>query len=147
ATTTVHMPPLRDRIEDLPLLVECFRTQFNERLKRNVRWVSDEALTYLQSHSWPGNVRELENVMEHCFQVVTGSIITRSCLPAVLGSTPQAAFPPRIGLDSARQELLEALAWAGWNKAKAARKLHISRETLYRRMQKHAVLEPDEYRL
>ena len=80
----LNIPPLRSRSDDVPLLVEHIITKFNERLKKNVRGISDEAMRLLQGHGWPGNIRELENVLERTILFATGDRIDEADLPAEL---------------------------------------------------------------
>jgi DNA-binding NtrC family response regulator len=78
----VHLPPLRERREDIPLLAYHFLTKYNERLKRNIREISVDAMQTLQDYPWVGNVRELENVIERCAVLVIGDVIRARDLPA-----------------------------------------------------------------
>jgi two-component system response regulator AtoC len=78
------IPPLRQRSDDIPLLVDHIITKFNERLKKKVRGISDEAMRVLKLHSWPGNIRELENVLERTILFCTGDLIEVDDLPADL---------------------------------------------------------------
>ena len=85
----LDIPPLRDRDEDIPLLVDHIIAKFNERLKKKVRGISDEAMRLLRGHVWPGNIRELENVLERTILFCSGDTIDVSDLPAEL-RTPEA---------------------------------------------------------
>ena len=78
----VALPPLRDRLEDLPLLVDHFRRNFNERFSKAIEGISSEVLGRFMDYGWPGNVRELEHVMEHAFVLCHGGTITLKHLPA-----------------------------------------------------------------
>ena len=91
----LDIPPLRDRDEDIPLLVDHIITKFNERLKKRVRGISDEAMRLLRSHGWPGNIRELENVLERTILFCSGDTIEVSDLPAELRSAEAAAVRGR----------------------------------------------------
>ena len=77
----VSLPPLRERLEDLPLLVDHFCRSFNERFKKNIEGISSEVLGRFMDYPWPGNVRELEHVMEHAFVLCRGGAITLEHLP------------------------------------------------------------------
>jgi DNA-binding NtrC family response regulator len=105
----IHIPPLRERREDIPLLAEHFITKFNERLKKQVTSIEPAALDRLIAHQWPGNIRELENLMERTVLFCEGPLIRVSDLPpeishlapvapAPLGalSVPTAAAPDEI---------------------------------------------------
>src|SRR5206468_2857914 len=77
----IELPPLRERRDDIPLLVEHFRTKYNARLKKNVEKVEDDALAALGAYSWPGNIRELENVLERTILFAEGPRIRAADLP------------------------------------------------------------------
>ena len=87
----LDIPPLRDRDEDIPLLVDHIIAKFNERLKKRVRGISDDAMRLLRGHSWPGNIRELENVLERTILFCSGDLIEVSDLPAELRTAEAAA--------------------------------------------------------
>jgi two-component system response regulator AtoC len=87
----IHLPPLRERRGDIPLLVEHFIARFNERLKKQIAAVDDEAMTRLMAHSWPGNIRELENVLERTILFSEGATIRASDLPPELSGAAAAA--------------------------------------------------------
>jgi transcriptional regulator with PAS, ATPase and Fis domain len=140
----VSLPPLRDRLEDLPLLVDHFCRSFNERFKKNIEGISNEVLGKFMDYPWPGNVRELEHVMEHAFVLCRGGVITLEHLPSEIRdyerndrSERSVRIPvqkiPTQGSNGA-QEILNALNKAHWNKTKAARLLGISRRTIYRKI-------------
>jgi two-component system response regulator AtoC len=78
----IHIPPLRDRREDIPLLVEHFITKFNDRLKKEISAIEPEAVERLVSYNWPGNIRELENLMERTMLFCEGPLIRLSDLPS-----------------------------------------------------------------
>jgi len=90
----IHLPPLRERREDIPLLVDHFITRFNERLKKQVLAVEPDAIDRLISHNWPGNIRELENVIERTILFCEGPQIRLADLPGELGGTPNQALSP-----------------------------------------------------
>ncbi|MDA8137152.1 MAG: sigma 54-interacting transcriptional regulator [Desulfobacteraceae bacterium] len=134
----VAMPPLRNRLEDLPLLVDHFRRAFNERFKKNIEGISIEVLDLFMEYSWPGNVRELEHVMEHAFVVCHGGTITLKHLPADMrnfegGASRAPSLFRNPGVTDA-EEITQALKQTGGNKTKAARLLGISRRTIYRKI-------------
>ena len=93
----IHLPPLRERREDIPLLVDHFITRFNERLKKQITGAEPQAIDALVSHGWPGNIRELENVIERTLLFSEGPLIRMADLPGELGGTPhQAMSPPTV---------------------------------------------------
>jgi len=90
----IHLPPLRERREDIPLLVDHFIARFNERLKKQIAGAAPEALERLVSHQWPGNIRELENVIERTILFCDDAHINLADLPGELGGTPNQAMSP-----------------------------------------------------
>jgi DNA-binding NtrC family response regulator len=94
----LSIPPLRKRRGDIPLLVRHIIKKFNERLKKNVGGISDDALAALEAHAWPGNIRELENVLERTILFCKGSVIERTDLPDEIA---HAAPPARAASPSA----------------------------------------------
>lgn len=146
---TLQIPPLRERMEDLPCLVHHFLKKLNQRFGLAVRDLSREAWEVLASHDWPGNVRELENVLERAFNLVEGHIIEVSHLPPYLqkagGRQKKKSSGPchltNLLQEVEKEALLEALAKAGGNKMKAARALGISRAWLYKKMKQYGIGE------
>ncbi|HUQ04257.1 MAG TPA: sigma-54 dependent transcriptional regulator [Kofleriaceae bacterium] len=92
----LQIPPLRKRRGDIPLLVRHIIKRFNERLKKNVAGIADDALSALEGHSWPGNIRELENVLERTILFTKNEKITRADLPEELGSSATASGPVAV---------------------------------------------------
>lgn len=140
----VGLPPLRERLEDLPLLVDHFRKTFNERFHKSIEGISGEVLSRFMDYSWPGNVRELEHVMEHAFVLCHGGTITLQHLPADIRAS-DAAGTRAAGGESRRpvgpEDILRALAKTGWNKSKAARLLGIGRRTIYRKIEDYSLTD------
>lgn len=145
----LKIPPLRERPEDIEVLVAAFIEKFNRILKTNVQGITDQALEILRMHSWPGNVRELENAIERACNFAWEGYIEPRHLPPYLTAMSRsngavahdAAGPPagryREKLASAERDIiLSALAAAGGNKTKAARLLNISRSRLYEKMKR-----------
>ncbi len=133
---SIHLPPLRERREDIPLLVEHFRHLFNRAYKKQVEGLHPQVWEIFRTYAWPGNIRELKHVLEHAFVQCKDSTITPDDLPADIRETSGAAaeVPDKKGLSL--QEVREALARTAGNKAKAARLLGISRPTLYRLLER-----------
>src|SRR5438132_1791319 len=94
----VHLPPLRERRDDIPLLVEHFRQKYNARLKKNVEKIEDDALAALAAYSWPGNIRELENVLERTILFAETTTIRAADLPPSLRTAQPAAAAAPPGL-------------------------------------------------
>jgi len=139
----IHVPALRERPEDIPLLAEHFLHRFAEKDRKPVKGFTPEALVALSRHSWPGNVRELEHAIERAVVLSRGELIGASELPAPTGA-PQAAsgsarvlaFP--IGTPLAeikRSAILETLKSVGGDKELAARLLKIAARTIYRQLE------------
>ena len=134
----IRLPPLRDRREDIPLLIDHFRNGFNVKFKKTIEAVSSDVFRAFLKYPWPGNVRELEHTMEHAFVLCGQNIITFDHLPPDFISSPRIEHrsPDETqAVDS--HAILEALDKTGWNKAKAARLLGIDRVTLYRKIKRY----------
>ena len=136
----VKLPPLRQRREDIPLLSDHFISKFNQRYHKNVQGGSPEFAQALLRYSWPGNVRELEHAIEHSFVLSRSTLLTETDLPAEVRSGPLEAEISSSGpTPDERGELLQVLHEVKWNKAAAARRLGVSRQTLYRKLAKYQV--------
>ena len=139
------MPPLRDRKEDLPLLVEHILRDLNAKHGRQVRGVNAEVAELFQGYTWPGNVRELRNVLERAAIVCDRDLIGRAHLPADFGRTLAAAasdlsslrFPLGTTVDAAERELILQTLAATNNKTRAAELLGISLKTLHNKLKEY----------
>jgi len=141
---TIEIPPLRERREDIPLLIEHFLDRFNRLKGKDVKGVSPDALQILMRHDYPGNVRELENAIEHAFAVCRGSRIRSDHLPPRLLPAGGAGLGLPASLDEAEADfLMRALASHGWNRAATARDLGIHKTTLWRKMKRLGIESPD----
>jgi DNA-binding NtrC family response regulator len=140
-TVEIRLPPLRDRLEDLPHLAEHFLRLHRERYRRPIMGFSKEALEALRHHLWPGNVRELDHVIERAILMSTGSVV--SAFDLALESTPDARLSARLeemSLEDAERLLIKkALARFEGNANRAAEALGLSRSALYRRLQKYGL--------
>jgi len=136
----VALPPLRERLEDIPLLIDHLCRAFNERFNRHIEGVSKEVLHTFMNYPWPGNVRELEHVIEHAFIICHSHVITLDDLPMEFRDfrkhSISGASGIRTNMAAGAGEIIDALNRVHWNKSKAARLLGISRRSLYRRMEK-----------
>ena len=149
----VNVPPLRERAEDLPLLIEHFTELLSHRGLRRVTVVEPEALAVLSSYPWPGNVRELRDALEQALTVSQGDTLRRQDLPAHLLSAVPAAPASRVvdgvapappakvpTMEEAEKDLIvRALAATSGNKLQAARMLRISRHRLYDKLRKFQI--------
>ncbi|MBI4221535.1 MAG: sigma-54-dependent Fis family transcriptional regulator [Planctomycetes bacterium] len=149
---TVHLPPLRERKEDIPLLVTYFIKKYAERQRVTVNSVSQETLNLLMLYNWPGNIRELENVIEHAVAFCTSDVIIPKNLPGNLieGETPSGIFPIELStIDSIdlQETLSEAerklLMWAyqktNGNQVRMSEILRIPRTTLQNKLVKYNI--------
>lgn len=132
---TINLPPLRSRKEDLPMLVDHFLEIFAKGLGKGVDGVTDETLEIFMRHDWPGNIRELRHAVEHACILCRGGLIGPEHLPREVfsGLSEKRPMGDR-SRGSERERVLEALTQAEGNRARAARLLGISRQTLYRRL-------------
>ena len=142
----VTMPPLRERKEDIPLLVEHFLAQFRTEMRRPLEGVSAEALEMLMAHDWPGNVRELRNVLERGAVLARGPIITPMDLelapPALPGGTPSAETADSLR-EVERKHIVATLKQHSWNITRSAKALGIDRVTLYNKIKRYQLREDE----
>ena len=140
----IELPPLRDRKEDVPLLVEHFVSRFREQTNKAIKGVSPETMSLFMDHDWPGNIRELMNAIEHAFVKCRDGEITASDLPLGLVRDVRGRGDGRGDLEVPERELLvSALERAGWNRSRAARMLGMHRTTVWRKMREHGIEEPN----
>ncbi len=131
----VALPPLRERREDIPILVEHFINRFNKKMNREIDAVSDDVTNIFMDYHWPGNVRELEHTIEHAFIVCHSRTITLEYLPSEFEDHLSISRPLLEEHDGDESKaILHALEKCGWNKSKAARLLGMSRPTIYRKI-------------
>lgn len=145
----LHLPPLRERIDDIELLSRYFITKFNYVLNHNVAGITADAVKVLQNYSWPGNIRELENVIERAVNYTHIGFIRFEQLPdSIIGNTAGEGAPETLEAKGTiphrakigqieRQMIVTAIEQAGGNKAEAARTLNISRSRLYDKLIKY----------
>lgn len=139
----LELPPLRERKEDVPLLIDHFIGRFNRLQNRNISCVTNEVLTSLVSYDYPGNVRELENIIERCFVLCQGEIIEGKHLPASVrpledvdqGTTGQAKTLRQM--ESIL--IIEALRRNKGNQTAAAKELGVNKSTLYRKLKAYNI--------
>jgi DNA-binding NtrC family response regulator len=157
---TIHLPPLRERSDDLPMLVRHYLRRYSRELGREVQEVAPEAMERLRRHAWPGNIRELQNVLKQALLRASGTVLLPAFLPKTLGELreqSQSSSPPgedlglldfirgRLGPEARdlyaethrrvdRQLLTQVLDYAEGNQHRAARLLGIARQTLRLRL-------------
>ncbi|GAB6167044.1 sigma-54 dependent transcriptional regulator [Thermostilla marina] len=145
----LELPPLRERISDIPLLAEHFLKRICEDTGKPLKRLSDEALAALQSYRWPGNVRELQNVLERAVLLGRSEQITLQDLPPELAASapveleagPGAPLKQAMQLPE-RQIILQTLEANNWNRVATAKALGINRTTLYKKMRKLNIEPP-----
>jgi DNA-binding NtrC family response regulator len=141
----IHLPPLRDRKDDIPLLVEHILRDINTKHGRNVHGVNPEVLEMFAGYSWPGNVRELRNALERAVIVSNRDLIGRANLPTDFGHAPAASatdlaslrFPLGTTVEAAERELILQTLASTNNKTRAAELLGISLKTLHNKLKEY----------
>jgi len=148
----IVVPPLRERIQDVPLLVEHFIRRDNRRFHKRIEGLSPEALAALNAYRWPGNVRELENVIERCIVLAESAIIHLNDLPLDVSLPQQAtkvraaeALPLNEATDQFEQQIvLRVLERVGWNLTEAGRILEIHRNSLRVKLARWGIRAPGQ---
>ncbi|BDG07378.1 sigma-54-dependent transcriptional regulator [Anaeromyxobacter paludicola] len=154
----INLPPLRERKEDIPLLVEHFTEQLGVEMQRRIEGVSSDAMVALMSYDWPGNVRELRNVLERGAVVAQGRIIQALDLGLAPAAVPEGAAGVGAGAAAAgasdevpatledveKRHITQMLAHTGGNVSQAARLLGIDRVTLYNKIRKYQLRRGDD---
>jgi DNA-binding NtrC family response regulator len=143
AVFQVQLPPLRDRREDIPLLVQHFVEKFNQESGKKVSGVNAAAMDVLQGYAWPGNIRELRNTVERAVILCDGDLITRDQLPADMTGSREETQILRVPLglpmrEVEREYILASLARMNHNKSRTAQVLGISEKTLYNKLNRYA---------
>ncbi len=145
----IHLPPLRKRREDIPLLAGHFIRAQNKKTGKHIKGLVPSAMRILMDYNWPGNVRELENAIEHAFVLCSGDHIDIFDLPVEIRQVPyhpavsRAPDPPLPSFTSrtrlSRDILLEILRECDWNKAEAGRRVGVSRTAIWKYMKKWGI--------
>ncbi|RJR47279.1 MAG: sigma-54-dependent Fis family transcriptional regulator [Desulfobacteraceae bacterium] len=142
----IVVPPLRERVEDIPLLIDHFRTRFNKVFDKNILGIHSDVLELFMRYPWPGNVRELEHAVEHAFVLCHEETILSRHIPAEIVKW-SAWKNENVKREPAGdvEAISIALRKSGWNKARAARILGVSRQTLYRKLKEYHIALPDAF--
>ena len=140
---SIGLPPLRERREDVPALVQHFIEKYNGETGKRVQGVAPAALAILQGYAWPGNIRELRNTVERAVILADGEVLTEEHLPPEMqpGGVEAAALRLPLGLELGKVEkdyILASLQRNGGNKARTAEMLGISEKTLYNKLHRYA---------
>jgi len=137
----IDLPPLRERREDIPLLVQVFIDKFNSIMGKNIEGMTADALSILMGHDFPGNIRELENIIEHAFVMSKSRYIDVNSLPEELKRTASYPSSDMDGLRGVEKAaIMNALRIFDGNRSKAAEFLKINRTTMWRKMKKFGLL-------
>jgi transcriptional regulator with PAS, ATPase and Fis domain len=150
---TIQLPPLRDRREDIPLLIDHFLRNISQNLGKDVQGISREALEAMRTYAWPGNIRQIQNAVERaCVMVPEGTAVEFSHLPPEITGQQQAAVEaeqpeqasvtqlPDVTMDEIERMAIEqALRRYDGNRTQAARALNIGVKTLYRKIEKYNI--------
>jgi DNA-binding NtrC family response regulator len=140
---SIHVPPLRDRRDDVPLMVHKFMEEFSKENNKEIEGITNGALQALVAYKWPGNVRELRNVIESIVVLTKGNIISEQDLPQYILSRDEQShlkIPAGVTLQEAEKRLiLFTLQNTGGNKTKASEILNIGRKTLHRKLGEYGI--------
>lgn len=142
---SIHIPPLRERKEDIPALTNYFIDKYNLKNNTHISGISKDILDLFSNYNWPGNIRELENTIEHAVIIAKSDKITRSHIPAYLFRSEKTVVEGSakslkdIISGPEKQTILAALNSAAWNKKRTAEALGINRCTLYNKMKKYNI--------
>ena len=144
SVVTVDLPPLRERREDIPLLVKAFLDEFSRENGKKVRELTPEALNMLLAYDWPGNVRELRNAIEQMVVLARNERLTVRDVPLAIrgGADLTKINVVRTGMtveDAERQLIIQALKETNGNRTKAAQQIGISRRTLHRKLKEYGL--------
>jgi transcriptional regulator with PAS, ATPase and Fis domain len=134
----IHLPPLRERADDLPLLVDHFVSKFSERYQKPVRGVDADAMRLLRHHDWPGNIRELENCLKRSVILCAEPTIRARDLEALDTASGSGQAGGRLD-EQEKGLILEALHRHGWNQKRTAVELGIGVTTLWRKIKKYGL--------
>jgi PAS domain S-box-containing protein len=135
---TIHLPSLRERKEDIPLLAHHFLKKSSVKEGKKVAKFSSNAMQALMDYDWPGNVRQLENAVSHAVILAQGEVIRGRHLPRFLKEASDTSVSASLA-DSERRLILRVLTEANWNKHDAARRLQVSRSTLYSKIRRYGL--------
>jgi len=151
------LPPLRERREDIPVLLEFFVEKFNKKLNRSVKVIDEKVTNLLRQYAWPGNIRELENLVERMILMAGGDTITFAELPSELKTAmdsvssvpsgmPQKHFKEMMKIhteDVEKQMIIHVLEECGNNVTRAAKQLGLSRKGLQLKMMRYKLRRPE----
>ncbi len=135
----IHLPPLQERLQDIPLLVSSFIEELNRKEMRKVRNIAPDALQLLFLNSWPGNIRELLNAIEYAFAISDGTVLQKKHLPKSITEADVSEKTEMATPQNEKELILQALQQTHFSKPKAASLLGMHRTTLYRKLKKYGI--------
>jgi PAS domain S-box-containing protein len=135
---SIHLPLLRERKEDIPLLALHFLKKYNQKEGKHVITFASDAMEALMDYEWPGNVRQLENAVSHALILAQGDVIRRRHLPRFLREAASTSVSTSLA-ENERHLILRVLQETNWNKHDAARRLKVSRSTLYSKIRRYGL--------
>lgn len=139
----LKLPPLSQRRDDIPLLIDHFIEKFNLKMSRNISGISNNALRVLIQYEFPGNVRQLENIIEHAFVMCQSEIININHLPPEFYHFQRSSIKTSLEQtplqQAERQTILQSLEKHNWNKSETAKEIGVHRTTLWRKMKKYGL--------
>lgn len=145
----LHLPPLRDRKEDIALLIECFLRDFAAKEGESAKRLSEDAIDALKQHNWPGNVRELKNIIERLVIMTPSDVITAKDIPLLSAGIEKAKEGPAMPvfpesyreakIDFERQYLLKKLKEFDWNISRTAEAIGLERSNLHRKIKSYGI--------
>ncbi|MBW2568219.1 MAG: sigma-54-dependent Fis family transcriptional regulator [Deltaproteobacteria bacterium] len=135
----IHIPSLRQRKDDIPLLIECFLEMLNMKTGKNIKGVTSDTMQILIDYSWPGNVKELENTIQHAFLLADGEEIKSEFLPSRILNNVLTEKNEGITSfeENEKRFLMKILQECNWNKLQVSKQLNVSRSTLYSKLKKY----------
>jgi transcriptional regulator with PAS, ATPase and Fis domain len=141
----VHIPPLRSRTSDIPVLARHFIEKIKADTGKDISEISADAMMMIKKYHWPGNVRQLENAIEHAFVTATGNTISIFDLPkqireGVFTEEPEKYTSLKSQKVQEKERILAALRQTNWNRTKASKLMGISRVTLWKRIKEYDLL-------
>lgn len=144
STIKIKVPPLRERLDDVPLMARHFLERFNIRYDKNIRGLSQETLLRLVRYNWPGNIRELESVIERAVLFCNGNQLLPECLPEEFQRSRfnncSFVIPPMVPMEEIEREaILQTLERTSGNVRRSAQILHFPRPTFYRKLKKFGI--------
>ena len=134
----IHLPTLRERKDDIPLLCRHFLSKCNAKEKKNIQKFSANAMQILMDYEWPGNVRQLENAVNHAVIIAQDDIVRRRHLPRFLKEAGDEPISTSLA-DNERRLIFRVLQETNWNKHDAAKRLQVTRSTLYSKIRRYSL--------